>query len=95
MARTKGSKNRRTAETVQIYDNLAQRHGVEAMEYLFTVLKNKRAGIDRRITAARELMPYRYDKRATQQIEQAQQDLPLEWAAEPTGESADVQRKLN
>ena len=92
MGRPAGAKNKKTPETVQIYDTLARKHGVEAMDYLFQVMGNARAGIEKRMTAARELMPYRYDKRVSQQLEQAQQDLPLEWAPEATGDAADVQR---
>jgi hypothetical protein len=77
-----GSKNKRTLEYVQLYEELKAKHGCP-VEALFRLAHNKRVDHAHRINAIKTLLPYRYAKRVEDPSEKGeQQEFELTWADE-------------
>ena len=67
LPRKKGSTNKRTMEFIEAYEGLKDRYNIDPVEVLFKLCKSRNPSI--RKQAASELLPYRYPKQASIQLE--------------------------
>jgi len=77
MARTSGSKNIKTLEYVQLYDQLCEQYCCPVTA-LFKIV-NGRYKVEHKINAAKALIPYRYPKLSGEAIQGEQGELKLVW----------------
>ncbi len=88
MARPVGSSNKRTREFVTLYETLVTETGINPVEVLFRLCKNKSPMIRR--AAAADLLPYRYPKQAAEQAEiEAQSEFLFIWEDVETADVPD------
>jgi len=78
MPRPKGSKNTRTIEYQQLYDQYADKYGCP-VEALFKIAKNARNPLPQRIQSYQTLVAYKFARPIQKVEELEQQELTLVW----------------